>query len=151
MLPLLRYKVKGFSDHHFFVFCFFLNENQIKQHSFNTFRKLGEVATTIVSWENLPKKEGRYPEREIDTQRLQKITDIRQKTNVHYKLGIVERDLDIQKCVSMIFSSVWKLVCSVCFLRLEKFLVSAFFHFKSLYCLGFETTNVCSLPCSDCI
>jgi hypothetical protein len=70
----------------FLVFCVFLNENKTKQHNFNTFRKLGEVGTTIVLWENSPKKKGRYPEREIDTQRLQKITDTLQKTNVHYKV-----------------------------------------------------------------
>jgi hypothetical protein len=67
MLPLLRYEVKGF----------FLNENKTKQHNFDTFRKLGGWATTIVSWENFPEKEGAYPEREIDTQ------DRLQKANTH--------------------------------------------------------------------
>jgi hypothetical protein len=87
MLPLLRYEVKDFLSAAFcFVFCVFLNENKTKQHNFNTFRKPGEGATTIVSWENSPKKEGGYPQREIDTQRLQKITDRLQKTNVHYKV-----------------------------------------------------------------
>ncbi|KIJ94684.1 hypothetical protein K443DRAFT_110040, partial [Laccaria amethystina LaAM-08-1] len=37
-------------------------------------------------------------------------------------------------------------VCSVCFLRLQKFIVPAFFHYKSfLYCPLFETTKVCSV------
>jgi hypothetical protein len=36
---------------------------------FNTFRKLGEGVTTIILWENSPKKEGAYPKREIDTQK----------------------------------------------------------------------------------
>ncbi|KIJ96303.1 hypothetical protein K443DRAFT_107477 [Laccaria amethystina LaAM-08-1] len=86
----MRYKI-FLSAVFCFVFCVFLNENQTKQHNFNTFRKPGEgatvrISTTIVSWENSPKKESGYPEREIDTQRLQKITDRLQKTNVHYKV-----------------------------------------------------------------
>jgi len=55
----------------FFVFCVFLHENTTKQYDFNTFRKLGEGATTIVPWENFPKKEGTYPKREIDIDGLQ--------------------------------------------------------------------------------
>ena len=70
----------------FFVFCIFLFENKIKQHDFNTFRKLREGATTIVLWENSPKKEGAYPKREIDTERLQKITDRLQKSDIDYKV-----------------------------------------------------------------
>ncbi|KIK03454.1 hypothetical protein K443DRAFT_95154, partial [Laccaria amethystina LaAM-08-1] len=38
------------------------------------FRKLSKGATTFVLWEKSPKKEGAYPKREIDTERLQKIT-----------------------------------------------------------------------------
>ena len=34
-----------------------------------------ERATTIVPWENRPKKESAYPKREIDIDRLQKIAD----------------------------------------------------------------------------
>ena len=33
------------------------------------------MATTIVPWENCPKKENADPKREIDTDRLQKIAD----------------------------------------------------------------------------
>ena len=56
----------------FLVFCIFLNKNNTKQHDFNTVRKVREGATIFVSWENWPKKEGAYPKREIDTERLQK-------------------------------------------------------------------------------
>ena len=56
----------------FFVFCIFLHEKDTKQYDFTTFRKLREGAITIVSWEIWPKKEGTYPKREIDTERLQK-------------------------------------------------------------------------------
>ncbi|KIJ90012.1 hypothetical protein K443DRAFT_117224, partial [Laccaria amethystina LaAM-08-1] len=47
-----------------------------------------EGATTFVSWENSPKKEGAFPKREIDTDRLQKITDYKrlQKLDIDYKL-----------------------------------------------------------------
>ena len=38
-------------------------------------RKVRERATTIVPWENCPKKESTYPKREIDIDRLQKIVD----------------------------------------------------------------------------
>ena len=37
---------------------------------------LKERATIIVSWENSPKKEGAYPKRETDTDRLQKTTKV---------------------------------------------------------------------------
>ena len=33
----------------------------------------------MVSWENSPKKEGAYPKREINTERLQ-------KSDIHYKV-----------------------------------------------------------------
>ena len=56
---------------YFFVFCFFLHENKTKSHNFNRFRKVRERATTIVLWENCPKKESAYPKREIDIDRLQ--------------------------------------------------------------------------------
>ena len=69
MLPLWRYEVKHFSQHCIFlVLCVFLHENNIKQHNFNTLRKLGECATTIVSWDIWPKKEGAYPKTDIDTE-----------------------------------------------------------------------------------
>jgi hypothetical protein len=48
-------------------------------------RKLREGATTLVSWEKSPKKEGTYPKREIDTETLQKNTDRLQKSVVDYK------------------------------------------------------------------
>jgi hypothetical protein len=55
----------------FFVFCVFLHENNTKKHDFNTLEKLRERATTIVPWEISPKKEGTYPKRKFDTDRLQ--------------------------------------------------------------------------------
>jgi hypothetical protein len=75
VLLLWRCEVEDFSQHCFFVFfCFFLHENNTKYHDFNTFTKLREGATTFVVWENSPKKESAFPKREIDTDRLQKIT-----------------------------------------------------------------------------
>ena len=59
-----------------FIFCIFLHENKTKSHDFNTFRKLKERATIVVSWEILPKKEGACPKRGTDTDRLQEITKI---------------------------------------------------------------------------
>ncbi|KIK09391.1 hypothetical protein K443DRAFT_83147, partial [Laccaria amethystina LaAM-08-1] len=53
------------------------------------FAKLREGATTFVSWENSPKKEGAFPQREIDTDKLQKITvyyERLQKSDIDYKL-----------------------------------------------------------------
>jgi hypothetical protein len=52
-----------------FLFCIFLHENNTKYHDFNTVAKLREGATTFVSLENSPKKEGAFPKREIDTDR----------------------------------------------------------------------------------
>ena len=41
----------------------------------------------MVSWENSPKKEGAYPKREIDTERLQKNTHrLQQTTKVRHSL-----------------------------------------------------------------
>ena len=41
----------------------------------------------MVSWEKSPKKEGAYPKREIDTERLQKNTDrLQQTTTVRNRL-----------------------------------------------------------------
>ena len=71
----MRYKILK-SAAFFFVFCIFLHENKTKSHDFNTFRKLKERATIVVSWENCPKKEGACPKRETDTDRLQEITKI---------------------------------------------------------------------------
>ena len=75
MLPLWRYDVKDFEKHRifFFVFCIFLHENKTKSHDFNRFRKVKERATTIVPWENCPKKESAYPKSEIDIDRLQNV------------------------------------------------------------------------------
>ena len=74
VLLLWRYDVKVFlSAAFFFVFCIFLFGNKTKQHDFNTFRKLKERTTIIVSWEILPKKEGACPKRETDTDRLQSL------------------------------------------------------------------------------
>jgi hypothetical protein len=56
---------------------------------------LRERATIIVSWEKWPKKEGAYPEREIDTDRLQNsvieqslLIDCKrpQKSDIDYKV-----------------------------------------------------------------
>ena len=44
--------------HFLFVFYVFINENNTKQHDFNTFRKLREGATTIVLWEKVIVKTG---------------------------------------------------------------------------------------------
>ena len=68
----------------FFVFCIFLHENKTKSYDFNRFRKVRERATTIVLWENCPKKESVYPKREIDIDRLQKIADISDMQNHYY-------------------------------------------------------------------
>jgi hypothetical protein len=70
----------------FLFFHVFLYENKTKQHDFNTFRKPEKKATTIVLWENSPKKEGAYPKREMYTERLQNITDTLQKSNTDYKV-----------------------------------------------------------------
>ena len=70
----------------FFVFCIFLHEKNTKQHDFNIFRKLRTGATTIVSWENSPKKEGACPKREIDTDKLQNKADILQKLDIDCKV-----------------------------------------------------------------
>ena len=70
-----------------FFFCIFLHENKTKSHDFNRFRKVGERATTIVPWENWPKKESAYPKREIDIDRLQKIAG-----RVSYRLQSLLRD-----------------------------------------------------------
>ena len=88
VLPLLRYEVKDFQKCCvvFFIFCVFLKENNTKQHDFNIFRKLREGATTIVSWENSFKKQGAYPKWDIDTERLQKITNRPQTSNIDYKV-----------------------------------------------------------------
>ena len=74
----------------FFVFCIFLHENKTKSYDFNRFRKVRERATTIVPWENCPKKESVYPKRDIDIDRLQKIADILQI--VTYRLQSLLRD-----------------------------------------------------------
>ena len=92
MLPLWRYDVNDFQKRwvFFFLFCIFLHKNNTKQHDFNTFGKLREGATNIVSWENSPKKVGTYPKREIDTERLQKINNRLQrnykKSDMDYKV-----------------------------------------------------------------
>ena len=70
----------------FFVFCIFLHEKNTKQHDFNIFRKLRKEATTIVSWEISPKKEGACPKMEIHTVKLQNKADILQKSDIDYKV-----------------------------------------------------------------
>ena len=64
----------------FFVFCIFLNGNNIKQYNFNTFRKLRNRATIIVLWEKWPEKEGASPKRVNVTGRQHEITDTPQKS-----------------------------------------------------------------------
>ena len=64
----------------FFVFWIFFNENNIKQHNFNIFRKLRDRATIIVLWENWPKKEGASPIRVNDADRQHEITNTPQKS-----------------------------------------------------------------------
>jgi hypothetical protein len=46
----------------------------MKSHDFNTFGKLTEKTTTFVLWEKSLKKEGTYPKRDINSNRLQRIT-----------------------------------------------------------------------------
>ena len=70
----------------FFVFCIFLHENNSKSHDFNTFIKWWEGAIIVVSWENWPKMEGAYPKKEIDIDRLQKITGRPQKSLMDYNI-----------------------------------------------------------------
>ena len=87
MLWLWRYEVKDFEKRRvFFVFCIFLHEKNTKQHDFNIFRKLRTGATTIVSWEISPKKEGACARREIHTVTLQNKADILQKSDIDYKV-----------------------------------------------------------------
>ena len=61
----------------------------------------------MVSWENSPKKEGAYPKREIDTDRLQKTRKVGHR---------------LQKFTDTLIEQS----CSVRFLRLQKFVVFAF-------------------------
>ena len=60
-----------FITNFFQPFWIFLYENNTKQDDFNTFRKIREGATIIVSWEN-PKKGSADLKRDNDTDRLQK-------------------------------------------------------------------------------
>ncbi|KIJ91940.1 hypothetical protein K443DRAFT_114353, partial [Laccaria amethystina LaAM-08-1] len=78
-------------------------------HDFNTFKKIREGATTFVSWEKSPKKEGTYPKIEIT------IKEHSETTKVKYRLQSLLIDYKI---------------CSVRFFRLQKFVVSAYFHYK---------------------
>ena len=48
-------------------------------------RKLRKGATTIVLQEISPTKEGACPKREIDTDRLENMVDILQKSDIDYK------------------------------------------------------------------
>ena len=76
-------------------------------------RKLREGATTMVSWEKSPKKEGVYRKREIDTERLQKKTDRLQKSDIDFKILLIP--------------------------LLTKFVVSAFWEYKTCSVLHFFT------------
>jgi hypothetical protein len=67
------------------VFCIFLHENTLKQHDFNTIRRLRAGHIMIVSLENSLKREGAYHARAIDTGRLQKIIDRLQKSCIDSK------------------------------------------------------------------
>ena len=144
--------------HFFFVFffsCIFLNENTTKSHDFNTFRKLKEGATIVVSWEKWPKKESAYPKREMDTHRLQKldidytvyIKDYKSQTYTPQSLLIDYKNQII--CWGhppgkfMVFTFCITKVCSVCFFN-TKFVVCAFL-LQSLCCALFETTKVSSV------
>ncbi|KIJ94151.1 hypothetical protein K443DRAFT_110932, partial [Laccaria amethystina LaAM-08-1] len=89
------------------------------------FKKIREGATTFVSQEKSPKKEGIYPKREIFTNRLQKTTKVShklQRLDIDYKCLLFETT---QICSVRFFSLP---VCSVCFLRLQKFVV----HFSDI-------------------
>ena len=89
VLPLWRYEDKDFSERRIFFFaffCFFLHENNSKSHDSNTFIKWWEGAIIVVSWEIWPKMEGAYPKKEIDIDRLQKITGRPQKSLTDHKI-----------------------------------------------------------------
>ena len=67
----------------------------------------------MVSWENSPKKEGAYPKREIDTERLQKTTKVGyglQILLINYK-RLQNSDIDFKDLLIPLFT---------------KFVVSAF-------------------------
>ncbi|KIJ97383.1 hypothetical protein K443DRAFT_105804, partial [Laccaria amethystina LaAM-08-1] len=91
------------------------------------FKKIREGATTFVSWEKSPKKEGTYPKMEITTK-------------VCHKLQRLDIDYKTTNCTDRIFIKV----CSVCFLRLQKFVVSAYFHYK-VCSVRFFSLPVCSI------
>jgi hypothetical protein len=56
----------------------------MKSHDFNTFGKLTEKTTTFVLWEKSLKKEGTYPKRDINSNRLQRITVMHLAYIIHW-------------------------------------------------------------------
>ena len=98
----------------------------------------------MVLWENSPKKEGAYPKREIHTDRIQKRTQIAynrlQQSDIDckaYELDykrLQKSDIDfkillIPLLTKVVVSAFWEYKsCSVCFLRLQKFVV----HFSDI-------------------
>ena len=104
VLRLWRYDISDFPQCSLFVFCIFLNENNIKWHNINTVRKLRDRATIIILGENWPQKEGVSP-RVNDTDRQQEITDTPQKSV--YIAIFVFTTVCIQPDSSSISISVW--------------------------------------------
>ncbi|KIJ95908.1 hypothetical protein K443DRAFT_108094, partial [Laccaria amethystina LaAM-08-1] len=92
------------------------------------FAKLREGATTFVSWENSPKKEGVFPKREIDTDRLQKITvqslllyyKRLQKSDIDYKFSHIDYKVGHRLQKVVVSTYFITKVCSVRFLTLQK-------------------------------
>ena len=86
----------------------------------------------MVSWEKSHKKEGAYPKREIDTERLQKNTDRLQQSDIDYK--VYELDYKRLQKSDIDYKGQRKTtkVSSVCFFRLQRFVVSAFWDYNNL-------------------
>ena len=66
----------------------------------------------MVSWEKSPQKEGAYPKREIDTERLQKNTDRLQQSDIDYKVyeldykRLQKSDIDFKNLLIPILAKV---------------------------------------------
>jgi hypothetical protein len=87
VLLLWRYEVKDLQKHRVF-FCF-LCFSQWKQHQITWFHHIWKAERkdyNCCTVGNFPKKEGICPKREIDSERLQKITDRLQKSHIDYKV-----------------------------------------------------------------
>ncbi|EDR07082.1 uncharacterized protein LACBIDRAFT_328413 [Laccaria bicolor S238N-H82] len=101
------------------------------------FRKLREGATTIVSWEISPKKEGTCPKRVIDTDRLQKIADILQK--------LQKLDID-HKVFAFVITKIF--VVSAFLITIVRFFDynCPLFRLQMFVVIAFVIINACSCP-----